>query len=156
MQPADLIFIRGTEGLAGPIKKVTRSPYTHIAGIAAEDQLIESQAMRKTGYEFVNTYKGVSDVYICPRLTSAQRQRVVEFATLRMGLGYDYLLFGCLAFRHVIGSAMPVYANKRRHICTTLWADAYRAVGIDLCPGIEYPTPGELAQSELLEHVGSF
>lgn len=156
MQPGDLIFIRGTEGIAGPIKKITRSPYTHIAGVVVNDQLLESQALRKTGHQALETYRGVSDVYICPSVCTAERREIVKFAMQWFGTRYDYLLFGSLAFRHLLGEGMPLYANKGRHICTTLWTQAYRSVGIELCPGIEYPTPGELSQSGLLQYVGSF
>ncbi|WDL97511.1 hypothetical protein [Alicyclobacillus sp. ALC3] len=156
MKPGDLVFIRGTEGVAGPIKKITRSPYTHIAGLAVDDHLLESQAMRKIGYEPIDTYRGVADVYSCTQLTDDQRRNIVDAAQEWLGVRYDYLLFGSLAVRHIFGRTVPVYASRRRHICTTLWVDAYRSVGIDLCPGIDYPTPGELASSPLLELVGSY
>lgn len=156
MQPGDLVFIRGTEGVAAPIKKITRSPYTHIAGVAVDNHLLESQALRKTGYEPIDTYRGVADVYSCPYVTDSERRQIVEAAKEWLGVRYDYLLFGFLAARHIIGPNVPVYASRRRQICTTLWVEAYRSVGIDLCPGIEYPTPGELASSSFLEHVGSY
>lgn len=156
MQPGDLIFIRGTEGIAGPIKKLTKSPYTHIAGVVLDDTLIESQSMRRTGYQAVETYRGVSDVYTCTVLSEKQRQEVVKFVTNQMGTKYDYLLIGWLAIRLLFGDVVPFRASKTRQICTTLWADAYKAVGVDLCPGIAHPTPGELAQSKYLQLVGSF
>ncbi|QSO46900.1 C40 family peptidase [Alicyclobacillus mengziensis] len=156
MQPGDLIFIRGTEGMAGPIKKVTRSPYTHIAGIVLDGHVLESQALRRTGHLTLETYKGVSDVYTCPVLSMEQRHEIVQAATKWLGAKYDYLLFGFLAFKHLLRLDVPVYGGKKRQICTTLWTDAYRSVGIELCPGIEYPTPGELAESALLRKVGSF
>ncbi|MFX4303132.1 hypothetical protein ACOJUR_12870 [Alicyclobacillus tolerans] len=151
-----MIFIRGTQGLAGPIRKITRSPYTHIAGLAHPEQVIESQALRITGYEHVQTYKGVADVYRCEELTDRQRKEIVEFARSKIGTRYDYLLFFWLAGRHLLGQSVPLIASQKRRICTTLWADAYRSVGIDLCPGIEYPTPGELANSQWLKKVDSY
>ena len=39
-------------------------------------------------------------------------------------------------------------------VCTELVVDAYRAVGLDLCPGIERPTPDDIADSKRVEHVG--
>ncbi len=156
MKPGDLIFIRGTEGIAGPIKKITRSPYTHIAGIVLNNKLIESQGMRKTGYEDLGTYRGVADVYTCNSLTDQQRNEVVRLVKQKIGTKYDYMLIGWLACRHLIGNIIPLVANNKRGICTTLWADAYKTAGIDLCPDIQYPTPGELSKSTLLECVGSF
>lgn len=156
MKPGDLVFIRGTEGVAGPIKKITRSPYTHIAGLVVDDWLLESQALRRTGHQPLDTYKGVSDIYTCSSLSQSQRGQIVASAMEWFGTGYDYFLFGSLALRHMFWGGAPLYAGKKRQICTTLWTEAYRAVGIDLCPGIRYPTPGELSQSEQLEYVGSF
>lgn len=156
MQPGDLIFIRGTQGIAGPIKKLTRSPYTHIAGVVLDDTLIESQGMRRTGYQAVDTYRGVSDVYTCASLSMHQRNEVIKFVTGQMGTKYDYLLIGWLAVRLIFGDIIPFRASSKRQICTTLWADAYKAAGVELCPGIEHPTPGELAQSKYLKYVGSF
>ncbi|MCL6454247.1 MAG: hypothetical protein K6T78_11605 [Alicyclobacillus sp.] len=156
IKPGDLIFIRGTEGVAGPIKKITRSPYTHVAGAIFDDRLIESQALRRTGYQDLTCYQGVSDVFTCPRLTEKDRRAIVAYVTKHIGTRYDYVLFGFLACRHLFGEMMPVCALKRRHICTTLWLEAYQSVGIDLCPGITYPTPGELSQSPELEFVGSY
>jgi hypothetical protein len=158
VQPADLIFIRGTEGIAGPIKWLTQSPYTHIAGLVDEGQIFESQAGRRAGFESVETYKGVADVYRCPLVTEEQRREIINAVLQWAGSGYDYLRFGSLACRQILGAVipMPVYSSRTRHICTTLWVDAYRAAGIDLCPGVAHPTPGELAQSPLLEFAGSF
>ncbi|KPV43350.1 hypothetical protein [Alicyclobacillus ferrooxydans] len=156
LQPGDLVFIRGTEGLAGPIKKFTRSPYTHIAGLAIDGELIESQALRRTGYQSLETYRGVADVYTCKVLSPEQRHQIVDFVKREVGGKYDYFLFGWLAFRSLLGNAMPSYFGSKRHICTTLWADAYKQVGIELCPHTPYPTPGELSASKLLQHVGSF
>ncbi len=158
MKPGDLIFIRGTQGIAAPIQKITHSPYTHIAGLLPDNRVFESQALRRTGPQPLETYRGVSDVYTCPELTASERDAIVRAVMQWIGTRYDYGLFGSLAVRHIFGDTVPIplVASKRRHICTTLWTQAYRAVGIDLCPGIEYPTPGELAKSPVLKFVGSF
>ncbi|MCL6633321.1 MAG: hypothetical protein K6T63_11905 [Alicyclobacillus herbarius] len=156
MEAGDLIFIRGTEGLAWPITKVTRSPYTHVAGVVEEGQLIESQALRRTGFQPLATYQGVGDIYTCPELKDWQREGIVEYVQRWIGCRYDYFLFTLLAFRQILGGLVPVYLSDKRHICTTLWVEAYRAVGIDLCPGIRCPTPGELAGSPHLRYLRSF
>ena len=156
LQPGDLVFIRGTEGLAGPIKKFTRSPYTHIAGLVLDGKLIESQALRRTGYQNLDTYRGVADVYTCKTLSTDQRQQIVDFVKQEIGGRYDYILFGWLAFRSLLGGAIPSYFGSKRQICTTLWANAYKQAGVELCPETPYPTPGELSNSKLLQRVGSF
>lgn len=156
LQPGDLIFIRGNQGVAGPIKKLTRSPYTHMAGLVLNDTVIESQGLRRTGYELVDTYRGVADVYTCADISYEQRQKVVSFVKQEIGTKYDYLLICWMACRYIIGDVVPLIASKKRRICTTLWADAYRAAGIELCPDIEHPSPGELSKSKYLKFVGSF
>jgi hypothetical protein len=39
-------------------------------------------------------------------------------------------------------------------VCTELVVDAYRAVGVDLCPGIEHPSPDDVRYSQKLEYIG--
>lgn len=155
-QPANLVFIRGTQGIATPIKKLTKSPYTHVAGFVMPDQLIESQGFRKTGYQSAETYEGVSDVYTCDILSPEQRLDIVHYVTKEIGTPYDYLLIGLIGVRLLFKSESLKYTNQKRQICTTLWVDAYRSVGVDLCPGNLHPTPGDLAQSPLLRQVATW
>lgn len=154
-QPGNLVFIRGTQGIAGPIKRLTNSPYTHVAGFVLPNQLIEAQSFRKTGYEEASTYAGVADVYACQQLTPAQRLGIVRQVTREIGTSYDYFLVGLLGITLLLKRSNLRYRNPRRQICTTLWVDAYKSVNLDLCPGIDHPTPGDLAKSTLLTYVGS-
>ncbi len=154
LQVADLIFIRGTRWLDFPVKLVTQSQYTHVAGYVGEHQLIEAQSFRNTGYLPSAAYAGAADVFRYPRLTSSQAARIVRFARHEVGSHYDYLLLGWEFFRLSLGIVLPYMKNKRR-ICSTLWADAFTSAGIALCPTLRYPTPGDLTRSGLLRKVGS-
>lgn len=151
----DLLFVRGKSLLDQPIIAVTHSQYTHVAGYIKPDQLVEAQGFRKTGYQSPDFYAGQSDIYRYRQLTTEQWIALSRFIQQEIGSRYDYLLLGWELIRVGLGVALPYFRNRRK-ICSTLWADAYRAAGIDLCPGIRYPTPGELANSALLEQVGSF
>lgn len=150
---ADLVFIRGTRWLDFPVKLVTQSQYTHVAGYVGMGKLIEAQGFRKTGYEPVATYKGGADVFRCPFLNLRQRQQIMDYIYKEVGGRYDYLLIGWEAFRLIFGLALPYVKGKAR-ICSTLWADAFKAAGVDLCPKQQYPTPSDLVQSPLLRKIG--
>ena len=152
--PGDLIFIRGSEGIAGTIKRLTKSPYTHMAGFATYQDIIESQALRRTGWDTAKRYREVGDLYVCDSLTKEQRLKIVEHVMDQIGTKYDYLLVGRLGWHLLRGKTTLRHNTRGKHICTTLWVDAYRAAGIDLCPGNPYPTPADLAASSKLRYVG--
>ena len=155
MLPGDLIFIRGQGLVIEPIKWMTNSKYSHDVGYIRDNLFIGVQGFQKTQYEVLSRYKGQSDVFTCDLLTFEQREKIVAFAQSELGSRYDHLLLVWEALRLLFGIFLPYYKNKRR-ICSTLWADAYRSVGIDLSPGIKYPTPADMVKSSLLRQVGSF
>lgn len=155
MRPGDLIFVRGKGLVVKPIKLVTRSKYSHVCGYVKKDLFIGVQDFRKTRYEVLKRYEGVSDVYTCDILTSWQRAMIVTYAKSELGSRYDYLLLGWEAVRYLFGITLP-YSRNGKRICSTLWADAYRTAGVDLCPGVKYPSPADLIKSPLLRHIGSF
>ncbi|MFB5192429.1 YiiX/YebB-like N1pC/P60 family cysteine hydrolase [Alicyclobacillus fastidiosus] len=156
LQIADLMFIRGNRLLDLPVKMITQSKYTHVAGYCGTGLVIEAQGLRATGLEALSTYKGVVDVYRHPYLTETQKQDIMAFVHEEVGGRYDYLLLGWEAVRHIFGVFLPHLKSKRR-ICSTLWADAYKsAAGVDLCPQHTYPTPNDLAKSAYLKKVGTY
>lgn len=152
--PGDLIFIRGTEGIAGTIKRLTNSPYTHMAGFATYHEIIESQALRRTGWDTASRYLDVADLYVCDTLSSDQRLAIVRYVIRQIGTGYDYLLIGRLGLQLMMGRESLRHNPRGKYICSTLWADAYQAAGIELCPGNPYPTPADVAASPHLRYVG--
>lgn len=154
-QLADLIFIKSKRWIDFPIKLVTQSQYTHVAGYVGSNSLIEAQGLRKTGYVGLDIYQDVSDVYRDPNLSLQQRQQIVSFAQKEIGSQYDYVLIGWEALRLVCGVILP-YAKSNRRICSTLWADAYKSAGVDLCPNHSYPTPSDLVKSPRLRKIGDF
>lgn len=152
MKPGDLVFVRGTDWIGRVVEEVTQSPYCHVAGVVKENELIEANAFRKTGDVGLDFYRGRSDVYICDILTDEQRQKIVEYVSAFVGTHYDYLLLFWEWARFKLKWVWP-YKEKHSRICSTLWADAYREAGVDLCPGIIYPTPGDLSKSPFLRKV---
>ena len=152
---ADLLFIRGNQWIDLPVKLVTRSQYTHVAGYVGAGKLIEAQGLRKTGYQDLYTYQGVCDVYRYPGWTLERSEQIIAYSESKIGSRYDYTLLAWEFFRLSFGVILPYIKNNRR-ICSTLWADAYKHAGVNLCPSLEYPTPSDLVKSKLLRKIGSF
>ncbi|UOF88862.1 hypothetical protein LSG31_13020 [Fodinisporobacter ferrooxydans] len=155
LRPGDLVFVRGTTWFEKAIEDITSSQYSHVAGIVKENELIEAQGFRKTGYQGLDCYYGQSDIFTCAGLSDEQRQAIIECVLSEVGTRYDYILILWEAVRYLLHKVFP-YKETKRRICSTLWADAYKAAGIDLCPGIRYPSPEDLAQSKLLKKIGSY
>jgi uncharacterized protein YycO len=150
----DLIFAKGTGWESYAIEKFMHSPYSHVAGVVNNKQVIEAMNFKKTGYQSIAYYAGYSDVYRCDSLSDSQRQQIMKYATDNVGSRYDYLLVLWEILRYALQKAIPYFKTKRV-ICSTLWADAYLAAGVDLCPDTKYPTPGDLANSKRLRKIGS-
>lgn len=155
IRSADLILVKGTGWISKTIKDVGRSLYSHVAGIVKENELMEAQGFKRTGYQVLDYYAGRADVFTCDELTEVQRRLILECVKQEVGGNYDYLLLAWEFLRYVFNLILPYKEGRTRRICSTLWADAYRSVGIDLCPGIKYPSPADVAQSKLLRKIGS-
>lgn len=155
--PGDLILVRGTSTLAHAIESVEHSPYSHVAGYVGDGKLIEAQGFRRTGYIDASEYAGCADVYrfVYP-LPIKVRNHIVELAKENVGGHYDYLLILWELSRYLFHLALPFKEAKGMRICSTLWAiGIYKKAGIDLCKGIAYPSPADLAASMYLKRVGS-
>jgi len=155
IKTSDLILVRGDGLLGNTIEVVTHSLYSHVAGLAKPNELIEAQGFRKTGYQGLDYYAGSTDVYTCDELTDEQRMLIVDNVENYIGRRYSYLLIVWEFLRYTVGLSLAPSKDWQPVICSTLWVNVYRAVGIDLCPGIRFPTPGDIANSQLLRKVGS-
>lgn len=156
IRKADIILVRGRGWISEEIEEITQSPYSHAAGVVKENELVEASGFRLPGitYAALDYYKGRADVFTCDNLTDEQREQIANLAMQEVGDPYDYPLLFWQLFRYKFGILLPYREGKSRE-CSVLWARAYRKAGIDLCPGIEYPSPADLSQSKLLRKVGS-
>lgn len=152
--PGDLILVKGTTLIDKGIECISKSPYCHVAGFYQDIMLIEANGFRTTGYEPLQAYIGEADIYRCPSLTNEQRGFIMDYVQKEIGSHYDYLLIMWEFIRYVTNTLLP-YTETKSRICSTLWADAFLEVGIDLCPGIKYPSPGDIAQSKSLMKISS-
>jgi hypothetical protein len=148
----DIVLVKGTGIVGAVIDGFEHSIYGHTAGLVKDGVLIEANGFKKTGYTGLLEYKGRADVFTCDSLTDKQREEIAEYVRSQVGTSYDWLLLFLEGIRYAFHVMLP-HKEYHNHICSTLWNDAYRSAGIDLCPGIKYPSPGDLAQSKLLRKV---
>lgn len=151
---ADLILVRGDGPISHAIEEITDSPYSHTAGYVKENELIEAQGFRHTGYQGLDFYAGMADVFTCDSATDEQRRMMARLAEREVGGHYSFLLLVWEFVRYTTGILLPYDPGPNR-ICSTLWAAVYRSVGIDLCPGMRHPSPGDVAASKRLRKIGS-
>lgn len=156
VKPADLLLVHGTDFVSESIEYVTKSSYSHVGGFVSPRLLLEANGFKRTGYQFPGAYKGCSDVFTCDSLTDDQRQKMIAHLQTYIGRRYSYSLIVWELLRY-LGLTLTPGTSWDPVICSTLWAvEGYRNVGVDLCPGIPYPTPGDVANSKLLRKVGPF
>lgn len=113
--------------------------------------------MRRTGTIDASTYIGYADVYRFKYpLPIKRRDKIVELATAAIGGRYDYLLILIELVRYLLHITINYKEPPGMNICSSLWARGiYRKAGIDLCKGIRYPSPADVAASPYLKKVGS-
>lgn len=154
IRPADIILVNGAGLISDTIERITRSPYSHVAGVVNDSQIVEAQSFRKTGYAALSSYQG-ADVYTCDELTDEQRAKIVTNVSRQIGRRYSYVLIAWELIRYTVGVMLVPTFDWEPIICSTLWInEGYRRSGIDPCPGIKYPTPGDIALSPLFRKVG--
>jgi len=151
---ADLVIVRGTSPFDRVIEDVEHSPYSHVVGYVGGGLVIQAEGCKPTGYASLSFFAG-QPVFRCALLAEGQRRQIVDWVTDRIGSHYAYGLLLWEWARYALHVVLPWWIEQRKYICSTLWADAYRAAGMNLCPGIRFPSPADLAQSLLLAQVGT-
>lgn len=151
--PGDLILVKGAGIISKAIEDVEHSPYSHVAGYVKPGELIEANGWRKTGYQALDYYRGCANVFRC-KLTGTERKTIMEYVAKEVGGRYDYGLLFVELLRYELHLLMPYKEPPKNKICSVLWVDAYRSAGVDLCPGVSYPSPADVANSKLLRRVG--
>jgi uncharacterized protein YycO len=146
----DIVLVYGIGFEGDVIDDVEHSKYAHTAGFVAANKLVEVNSI-KTDYVDMSMYKGKADVFTCDTLTDEQRDLIAIYIINQVGTHYDWILL-CLEGIRYIFHVMLSHKEFHNHICSTLWNDAYKSVGIDLCPDIKYPSPADLSGSKLLRN----
>ena len=152
IQPGDILLISGNTLVDKIIKLVTRSPYSHVVGVVNPNQVVEILPLSTVRLKKIQDYTGRADVFTCKRFSNDDRRKIISFVTGKIGSSYDYYLIIWEASRYLFNWVWP-YDNKDSSLCSTLWSEAYRKAGIDLCPDVKFPVPGDLAKSRYLHKV---
>lgn len=154
IRPGDLILVNGSGFIPDAIEKITHSSFSHVAGLVKPNELIEANGGRRTGYQALDLYAGCADVYTCDELTDEQRAKIVADVTAEVGKRYSYLLIGWEFIRYTLGVYLMPSKEWHPLICSVLWSDAYKRAGVDLCPGVFFPSPADIANSSKLRNIG--
>lgn len=159
LQPGDILLVEGNEKIAGVIKYLTQSTWSHAAMFVGDvlgppqdggeqRTLIEVNlgegcvAVPLSKYQTFNTR-------ICRPvgLTVADRQQVIQFMVDRLGLQYDTRHILDL-LRYLFPIPVPVRWRRRmiglgsgeptRAICSSLIAQAFHSVHYPILPRLDY------------------
>ena len=152
MLSGDIVLVKGTTVIDHVIERVEDAPYSHALLIINSSLGIEAQTLSRTHYIDLERYVE-QDIYTCDFLTAEQREHIVGYAIDHIGSLYDYWLLPVEGVRYLFGLMLP-YKECGKYICSTLCADAYRSCGADLWPGVHYPTPGQLPDTNKLRKNG--
>ncbi len=152
IRPGDIILVYGSTWIDQVIKKIIRSDYTHVAGVVKSNEVIDILPFTQAGYKNLRLFAGKADVFTCDTLTDDQRRKIVDYVNRKVGTSYNYWLVVWEGCRYLLNWQWP-YKTGKSGLCSTLWADAYREAGVDLCPEAIFPSPRDLADSRLLRKV---
>ena len=156
LKSCDLILVKGSKDnfISREIEEITNSPYSHVAGYIGRNEVVEAEGFEKTGKVQLNKYnKNDYDIYRCDNLTEDKRDKIIGYINGQIGSRYDYFLLVVEFFRYVLHKALPYKEPFGSHICSQLWSEAFKSVGIDLCPNIKFPSPADISQSKLLKKI---
>lgn len=156
MKVGDVVLVKGKEIVDEIIEDVENSNYSHVAVYVGNNRMIEAVGFKKTGYVNVNKYETESDVFRLNGLSEMQKLKLLNYLNKQVGSYYNYFLLLWEFFRYEFHLLLPYKKDFNSHICSTLVNDAYKSIGINLCPHIKYPSPADIACSKLLKKVSSF
>lgn len=154
-QPGDILLIRGDTWIDKIIRSITGSTYSHVAGIVDANEVVEILPFKRTGFQKLRSFTGRADIFTCHTLTYEQRRIILNYITQKVGTKYDYKLLLWEASRYLLHWKWS-YKARSSLLCSTLWSEAYRQAGVDLCPDILYPSPGDLENSTLLQKIKNY
>ena len=171
-----ILLYKGISFESKMIKWYTGAEYSHAAILTSDGRVMEawSNKIKKWSWKTFkenfpwsifgnergsvvirkNTHEGHTphtpvDVYEI--LDNPNEEEVIEFVRQCIDRGDEFDFLG------MIGFILPfVKGRKRAWWCSELVTEAMRYGGVDLTPGDNKVTPGELAESDKLKKVGSF
>jgi hypothetical protein len=155
IKTGDIILVKGKGFVSDIIEDVEHSKYSHTAIYINRNIIIEAQGFEVTNYANISKYKGQADAYRYQELVDTQRIIITKYLNRQIGTKYNWWLLVWELLRYKLHILLPFKGEFHCHICSTLAVDAYRNIGIFLCPGIKYPSPGDIGKSKLLKKIGT-
>jgi len=148
-QFGDLIFVKGgTFLVSSAIKKITHSPYSHVAIAVAPDLICEIDVFSKMKIR-PNHYKNYDVFRYFRPLSSQEQNQMMQFLLKKIhcSKGYDWGKILEMFMRYVFH--YNTYIDlKNREICSELADLAYQSIQIDLVPG---KRDGDVSPEDLVE-----
>lgn len=154
MLVGDIVFFKGSGFISDVISKVTHSPYTHVAVVMHNNNILEANSFIKVRIRPIQKDE-VFSVYRC-NLTDKQRQIIYLKGEQFIGKDYDYVQVFQWLYRLTINKdGLGIVNNTNRLYCSELVDDVFEAAGIDLLPNRldGDVTPIDLLKSPLLVKV---
>jgi cell wall-associated NlpC family hydrolase len=154
MLVGDIVFFKGSDWISDVISKVTHSPYTHVAVVMHDNNILEANAFIKVRIRPIQKDE-VFSVFRC-NLTDKQRQIIYNAGEKFIGESYDYIQVLQWLYRLTINkNGLGIVNNANRLYCSELVDDVFEAAGIDLLPNRldGDVTPADLLQSPLLTKI---
>ncbi len=170
----DILLCKGQGWVPTLIKWGTESVYSHVAVIASVKLGLIVEAVPEGGVRAISiaNYKTPYDIYRVKPGHSFDLRNVISYLIKMLARKYDYpfKLAGKLALRKlkllqlfglkVIGNkkAADDLQKDQDYFCSELCYNAFQAGGLDIVPQIgdaETTSPGDIAQSPVVEKIGS-
>lgn len=162
MKRGDILLVRGKGFISHMIRFVTASEWNHAAWVLDSVTLLEStfSLFGKRGVQIGNLskYDDLNKVFIRPKLTDEQLDRILQFAFTKIGQTYDVKLIFSIFRRWLFRVFFLGYPGRVRHdahawICSeTIATPAYKIENFKFSDGIpvQQITPGDLWDSVAL------
>lgn len=140
LEVGDILFIDSGTVLSHIIKRVTNYPYSHVALVVGENELIEITAFTKSKVIRLEDedIKHAKVKRMRRQLTDIEKERIAEHANLLVNRSYDYKAIGYLLLNYVFGANINPFKNTMDRVyCVEAVDYIYNATGIDLVEGHE-------------------
>lgn len=159
LEPGDLIFTYKKMSLfSWLIRKVSKTPYSHVSIYIGNDQVIESAYLSKGVAINQNKYFTEKYNHSVYRVKTSPENiaKVIEFAKSKDSVKYAILQVAFLGMLYLCGwikqSILKIDVDKGM-TCSEFVATCYKHVGIELAAYPSASTPYELTLSKDLEKI---
>lgn len=153
MQEFDLIFYKGDGFISKIIKKVTKSPYSHVALVLDNYHILEADWKRPLSIRHISYRSQEYDIYRVKGLTEEQKEKLRRYINETISAGYDLKLVLSHLFKYFFKGKL--LNSPSRYDCSEWITLAFLYAGIELLPSKQpfEVTPADLSKSPRLKLV---